>query len=172
MGISRKALPSQSVLLELFEYNERTGVLYWRKLPLRSKHSILGSIPGRCNSRGYRRLKISGQEYQAHRVIWKMVTGNDPKESIDHINGDPSDNRFSNLREATTAQNGWNMRRPDKNRAGLKGVRFVPSDNAWRAYIGVSGRQHYLGQFKDIERAYAARRAAAQKLHGEFARIE
>lgn len=166
-------LPSQRRLRELFSYDPNTGELLWRSLPPRSKRCLLGQQVGRKNYRGYWRCKIDGVCYPVHRVIWKMVTGSDPVNLIDHRNCNPSDNRWTNLREATPAQNGWNMRRQKRKANGVvKGVRFVKADRAWKAYIGIDGQQIYLGQFKDYERAVAVRNEAAAKTYGQFARIE
>lgn len=58
---------------------------------------------------GYRRVRLLGQSWAEHRVIWKMVHGVDPVGVIDHINGIRDDNRIANLRDVTPAQNGLNV---------------------------------------------------------------
>lgn len=84
---------------------------------------------------------------------------------IDHINGNPLDNRRSNLRHCTQTQNMWN-RRPQKNRSGVKGVYKIPW--GWRAEIQVNGKRYNVDK-KNFEDAVLARKELEKKHHGEFA---
>lgn len=88
---------------------------------------------------------------------------------VDHINGNRLDNRKSNLRAATNAQNNQNKRSPRNNRSGYKGVSWCKERNKWAAQIQVNGRQKNLGRFDNVEDAIRAYDEAARKLHGEFA---
>lgn len=106
---------------------------------------------------------IRGRKVYAHRVIWKMMYGVDPVE-VDHINGDPGDNRLSNLRNVTHAENGRNMRRPTDNSSGCIGVRWNSDCAKWAAEIQADGRRESLGLFHTFEAAADARRAAEQRL--------
>lgn len=86
---------------------------------------------------------------------------------VDHIDGDGLNNQCSNLRLVTRSQQqinrrGWSL-------AGVKGVHKLPSGR-WKSSIGVEGRYEYLGEFGTVEEASAAYRAAADRLHGNFAR--
>lgn len=110
--------------------------------------------------------------YAAHRLAWLIVTGRWPEHTIDHINGDPSDNRFCNLREATAAENLRHRGIMKSNKSGVKGVHWFKQYNKWRAIIVARGKQIFLGHFDNIEDAKAAYRQAAVELHGEFARFE
>jgi hypothetical protein len=89
---------------------------------------------------------------------------------IDHINGDGLDNRWSNLRLATRAENIRNSRTKATNTSGFKGVSWHKRDRKWQAHIKINGRSKNLGLFEAPEDAHAAYVAAAQKYHGEFAR--
>lgn len=99
-----------------------------------------------------------------HRFLtgWQMV---------DHINGDGLDNRRSNLREATSAQNNANAQMNYNNTAGYKGVSRVKRSPNWRACIRISGKTRHLGMFPTAEDAARAYDAAARIVHGEFARL-
>lgn len=87
----------------------------------------------------------------------------------DHKSGDTLDNRRSNLRSATGAENARN-RRP-KRRPYPKGVCPSTCGVTFQASIVAKGKRYYLGTFKTPEAAGAAYAEAARKLHGEFGRV-
>lgn len=87
----------------------------------------------------------------------------------DHRNGDPLDNRRSNLRIATPSQNGANRRALNRNnRSGVRGV-HQNKHGSWVAQIMVDRKARYLGSFAAREDAVERRRAAELELFGEFA---
>lgn len=99
-----------------------------------------------------------------HREIVGTPEGMD----TDHINGDKLDNRRSNLRICTHAQNGAN-RGPQKNgSSGYKGVSY--HCKKWRVQICINGKTKRLGGFNSLLDAAKAYDKAARKYHGEFAR--
>ena len=155
----RIPLPTQDYLLELFLYDENNGNLIWKnrknKLPVWNK-SWAGKVAGSVSNSGYINVGIDGKLYRAHRIIWKMVNGNDP-ESIDHINGDVSDNRISNLRDVSHKENHKNRFIYKTNKSGTTGVVFNSRINKWVARIGVDGDYIYLGIFKEYKDAVKAR---------------
>jgi HNH endonuclease/AP2 domain len=87
---------------------------------------------------------------------------------VDHINHNPLDNRRSNLRLATPAENARNRKRTSKHATGYKGVRQA-SAGCWVARIVVERRETYLGAYGDPVRAALAYDQAARSLFGEFA---
>jgi hypothetical protein len=107
----------------------------------------------------------TGRRLAMHRVILNAPDGL----QVDHINGDGLDNRRSNLRLATNAQNLQNQKRRSTNTSGYKGVSLY-RDGRWSARIRANGRRVFLGYFATPELAHAAYCAAAEKYHGEFAR--
>ena len=101
-----------------------------------------------------------------HRLIL-----NTPKDlQTDHINGNKADNRKSNLRACTNAQNGQN-KKPYKCKSGYKGVSPVPNSkrNPWKASIRVEGKKIHIGVFTTAEKAARAYDNRATKEWGEFA---
>lgn len=97
------------------------------------------------------------------------MTGDMP-DAIDHIDGVPLNNAWTNLRPATVSEN---MRNKRKSRSGLKGVERVTGyDNKFSARIKFEGKRHYLGIFGTEREAHEAYKAAAVKYFGEFARFE
>jgi hypothetical protein len=86
---------------------------------------------------------------------------------VDHRDGDGLNNRRSNLRCATHAQNNQNkVMQPHSSR--FKGVYWKQKDQRWVAYITANGKRYHLGSFRHEEDAAQARLAAAEKLHGSF----
>ena len=108
-------------------------------------------------------MRIGDKHYYAHRVIWKMVTGDEP-EHIDHINGRPDDNRLTNLRAATHSLNMRNRKVSKSNRSARVGV-FKAPGNKWDAQIVGHNGQERLGRFVCFGQACRVR-AAAEKEHG------
>jgi hypothetical protein len=161
-----RPLPPLEQLQQLLDYDPKTGVFLWRVT--RNHLSPAGSQAGSLDSKGYRRIKIDGFPFKAHRLAMYWATGKDPGEmQVDHANGDKDDNRISNLRLATNSQNVSNTGLKANNSSGYKGVHWHKAANAWVAAIN---RKH-LGCFEHPEQAALAYVRAAEALHGEFARL-
>jgi hypothetical protein len=161
-----QSLPPLTQLNELLGYDPETGVFRW--LVRRNHKTPVGSVAGSLDSKGYRRIKVNGFPFKAHRLAWYLVNHQDPGDlQVDHANGDKDDNRISNLRLATNAQNVSNTGLKANNKSGYKGVHWHKAANAWVAAIN---RKH-LGCFEHPEQAALAYVRAAEALHGEFARL-
>ena len=169
-----KPLPSQERLQELFDYNVITGKLI-RKVKT-AKRVHVGDEAGTVVCSGkYKTLVVNVDKvrYKVPRLIWRLVTGEDPGDlEIDHINMDPFDNSWHNLRLATHSQNNLNRKCQSNSGSGYKGVFFYPVDGTYKARIYVDGHVKYLGNFDTPEKAHAAYCEAAHKLHGQFARTQ
>lgn len=155
---------TKDLLHELFEYKK--GQLYWRVS--RGNHIRRGGAAG-WPDKVYVRVMVNNAAYLAHRVIYLMHHGFLP-EFVDHINGDPRDNRIENLRAASRSDNNRNRRTNGNNKAGVKGVHWDAPRKKWKAQISFNGRQRYLGLFDSLEDAAAAVRAVREENHGEFVR--
>lgn len=97
------------------------------------------------------------------------MTGEFPEQDVDHINGDPLDNRWDNLRRASKHENLRNCSVHKDNKAGLKGVCVTRKRPTAQIYL--NGKRTHLGTFDTVEEAHAAYCAAAEKHFGEFARF-
>ena len=164
----RRDLPSVDELKRLFNYDPVTGQFTWRVKPCR--HILIGSVAGTKTRLGYYDVRIERVPYMVHRLIWKIVTGQKPPDFIDHADRDGTNNAWSNLREATCSQNGFN-RKLQKNKSGAKGVRWNTSSRKWEAIIQANYKKHYVGVFDTIAQAATAADHARLNLHGEFARV-
>lgn len=154
----------RETLLRLFDYDPETGKLFWKRSPRlgMKARTAAGSL---CH--GYVRVRIAGKLYYAHRLIWTILTGSCATQHIDHVNGIGTDNRASNLREATAAQNAQNKRSMlPHNKIGLLGVHFDPKrKRPWRAQIQVDRKNIQLGTFTTKEEAHQAYLEAKRRLH-------
>lgn len=160
-GKGRSLTPER--LKELLHYDPETGMFTWR---VAMRGTRIGDV-ARCPSQGRVVVRVDRILYQAHRLAWFYVMGAWPKDVIDHKDGNPSNNRWENLREATQTQNMANMKRPAKNSTGFKGV--GRHQGKYRAYIGYQGKFVHLGVFDEPAVAHEAYKAAAVKYYGEFA---
>jgi hypothetical protein len=173
-----KPLPSLKHLQECFGYNPETGVLFWKFRPLHhfiDEHSwkvwnarYANNIVSCISSNGYGRVSVDSNRYLVHRIIWKLVTGNDPIKLIDHIDGNRLNNRVSNLREANDSENQWNSLAQKNNKLGIKGVRLDKNGKNYCARITHYGKEYGLGTYDTIEEASLAYQKASLKYHGEF----
>jgi hypothetical protein len=160
---------TQERLKELLQYDSNTGVFTWLKPT--SNRVKAGSIAS-TKSHGYITIRIDSVRYSAHRLAWLYMTGSIPKDAIDHIDGDPTNNKISNLREATQQQNMYNLRKSVKNTSGYKGVHFHKGTSKWRAVVTVDNKPKHLGLYLTPEEANIAYTSWCIQNRGEFARIE
>lgn len=138
-------------------YDETTGV--FTRVYSRGR-GVKGQVAGAPDREGYIIMSVGGQQLRAHRLAWWFVNGSFPEGQIDHINGDRSDNRISNLRCVSNQENSRNQRRRVTNKSGHQGVCWHKRFNKWISQIRVDGRYVYLGLFSDLQKAVEARKAA------------
>ena len=184
--MTAKALPSPEVLRQLLRYEPETGKLFWLarnpdwfsdggKAASHSSAVWNTNFAGKAAlatimANGYLAGKILGKGVYAHRAIMTMDSGRWPDHEVDHINGDPSDNRMANLRLATRSQNALNTCLSKRNASGWRGVWFDGARQKWAAMIGHDGKRTSLGRFGSKDAAIAAYAEASERLHREFRR--
>lgn len=128
---------TQEELRRHIHYNQETGIMTWI---LPTTHRVhIGRIVG-TKSNGYVLTMLFGKRQYVHRLAWLYVYGKFPKVEIDHINGNKSDNRIINLREANRSQNSMNRGPAIKNISGHKGVVWDKERNKWVVRCGYSGK--------------------------------
>ncbi|ECB4859610.1 HNH endonuclease, partial [Salmonella enterica subsp. enterica serovar Lexington] len=101
----------------------------------------------------------------ANRLAWLFVTGMFPNGVIDHINRVRDDNRFSNLRDISVAENNLNKSIRLDNKSGTPGVNWDIKRGKWRVTGQINRKQKHLGYFKNIDDAIEARRIFCRKYH-------
>lgn len=153
-----------------FIYEESTGKLFYKS---RGDKALDARIAGKeCrlpDSNGYLRASIQGKTYLVHRIIFFIHTGEWP-DFIDHKDNITSNNRFSNLRAATSSQNAYNAKLSSNNTSGVKGVNWNSGKNKWVARCSVEGKRRHIGYFDTVEEAAEALDIFRKQNHGEFAR--
>jgi hypothetical protein len=155
---------TQETLKSLIVYEPETGLFRWRH---GRNGAAAGKIAGSPDKDGYVRIRVNYKRYPAHRLAFLYMTGEWPREQVDHANLNKNDNRWENLRDATASQNAAN-RCVRGGKSILKGV--YADGRKWKATIRKDGQLHYLGLYDSQEEANQAYALAASVLHGEFAR--
>lgn len=107
--------------------------------------------------------------FSMHRVILGLSHG-DPRLGDHRVTGSTLDNRRSNIRISSQAQNQMNRSKTKSNTSGFKGVTWAKDKNKWQASITVGGKHKFIGRYPTPEEAHAAYCDAAKQYHGEFAR--
>lgn len=149
-------------LLEALAYELATGLFRWR---VRASNRVkVGDVAGNLMKTGRVQIHLDGENHLAHRLAWFYVFGEWPRHVIDHINGDPSDNRLANLRDVTTKINNQNRRAAGaRSSTGLLGA--FKYAHGFRSQIMVDGVLVNLGTFDTAHAAHAAYLAAKRQMH-------
>ena len=153
-------------------------VLSYRNIPTEDLHTSFsyspktGQIMKSGNKAGflvdqgrYFSVRVRQFNVKVHTLAWALMTGKWPEGTIDHINRDGLDNRWSNLREANSGQQQAN--RKGWSKSGVRGVNW--DRGKWVAYVRSNGKTKNLGRFDTIEAAAAVVEKERKKLWGEFA---
>jgi hypothetical protein len=150
-------------LREVLNYDSETGVFRWKERLARKLQ--IGDVAGHVSApRGTVQIRINGVNYLAHRLAWMYMHGQSPKATIDHLNGNPSDNRIANLRDVSHQMNMENIRHASAHsRSGVLGAH--EKNGRWRSRIHVDGKSHWLGYFDSADRAHKAYLKAKRQLH-------
>jgi hypothetical protein len=167
---------SVETLKALVSYDAKTNRFFWKERPAHLFASrriakvwntrFAGKEAFKSKmQKGYYYARIWTRCYLKHRAIWAFVHGKWPVHNIDHINGDPSDNRIENLRDVPQTHNMRNTTLSRRNTSGAVGVRWYARKRRWTAAIKVNRKHHHLGSFLTFAEALDARKAA-ERQHG------
>jgi hypothetical protein len=151
---------TQEKLKAVLDYNPDTGIFVRKK---NSGPAKKGDIAGSLGRDGYLVVRIFGERYLAHRLVWLWANGYLPEHEIDHINRKRDDNRLKNLRHVSRQCNSRNKAATKRNKSGVTGVIWHKRDKVWFSYICVAYKTINLGYFENKKDAVKKRFAAEQK---------
>lgn len=152
----------QDYLQHLLHYDPLTGEWTWVNPISRTQRP--GDRAGTTRPDGRRQISVDGDTYLASRLAWFYMTGEWPKNEIDHRNRIKGDDRWENLRDATHSENQFN--RDWAERSGeCRGI--CVDGNQYKVMIG----NEHLGHYKTFEEATAVRDQALKDKAGQFAVI-
>lgn len=157
---------TQEELKLLLNYDKNTGEFTWKKLNKTSNRK-LGQRAGSLHNKGYRHIRLHNKLYLEHRLAWLYTYGYFPK-VIDHIDGNKLNNKLSNLRECTQAQNMWNTSIIKNTLSKVKGVSYVKLLKKWIVRVQINKNRKTIGYFDDLELAELVAIEARIKYHGEY----
>jgi hypothetical protein len=160
--MSKQAMNAE-YLRRTFDYSEETGVFTWKE----SRGCVRkGATAGHKDAIGYVQIHIEGTLYRAHRLAWVYVYGEAPKGSIDHMDGNKSNNSITDLRDVTLSKNMLNQHRAHRNnKSGYLGV--CKNGTGWRAEIKLLGKKVNLGTYNTPEEASFAYQEQKKRLLSE-----
>lgn len=141
-------------------YDRETGLFRWlvnRRGPVKAL-----DVAGSLTRHGYVRIKVDQEVFLAHRLAWFLEHGEWPVDEIDHIDGDPLNNRISNLRVCTRSQNCKNVR--------AVGASYDKKRGKWMARICVDYKHINLGRYDTRQEAVEVGRLAREQYFGDYAR--
>jgi hypothetical protein len=159
--VGEKEVIDQEIVRKLFYYDAESGMLLWRNGNRRNVKPWQEAKAS--NGHGYYTAKINGKTYLVHRLIWLYVHGSFPHKYLDHKNRIRNDNRLCNLRDVNTTDNAQNISLPSHNKSGHIGVSWIKSHNCWTVFVKVNKKNKWLGYYKNLDDAVAARKAGEKQ---------
>lgn len=151
--------PEILAVAKRLSYDRDTGVLTWTAGPRKGRQA------GALDSSGYIRIGFSKtKKIRGHQAAFLIMTGRIP-ELIDHINRTKSDNRWSNLREATHSENARNSGMWRNNKTGYKNVFWDAHRECYRVEFKFRGQYRAFGAFNSLERAACVAQIAREDMY-------
>ena len=158
-------LMTQERLQKLFDYREDGNLV--RKVQTSNRVKV-GDVIGWNNATGYLCVRLDGYHWLIHRLIYLYHHGVMPK-VIDHIDGNPLNNKIENLREATMEQNSLNQKGRKNSFSGIKNVYWNKKLSKWYVHVKRNKDIIHFGMFDDVEFAELVAIMAREKYHGVYA---
>ena len=146
---------TQEMLHKILHYNPDTGDFTW--LVNRGCNVTKGYIAGTTMPSGYKKLHIDKIPYLLHRLAFLYMEGYIPELCVDHIDNNPSNNKWDNLREASKSCNAINSKINNRNTSGIVGITFDKSRNKWKVMLTLNKKSIYQARFNTFDEAVIAR---------------
>ena len=156
---------TQQTLKEYLQYNQYTGEFTWIKNP--GTNITIGAVAGCFDSKGYIKITILGSQTYGHRLAFLYMDGVIPT-MVDHIDGNPSNNKYINLRATTHSGNMRNSSISGRNTTGVKGVSWNSRYQKYKVQITIEGKQRGLGYYSSLGEATKVIKEARERYHKEF----
>ena len=155
---------TQEYLLERFEYRE--GELFYRYKA--GRKIMVGDKVGCRRKDGYIKTCVNSKQFHVHRLIFLMHHGYLPN-SVDHIDGNPSNNKIENLRGCEHRLNIVNQKIRANSTSKVKGVTWDKVNKRWCAGFTFKDKNYWLGRFDSLDDAKECIELARELVCGEFA---
>lgn len=155
-----RKLPSLKRIIFHYNYDGINGCITWN---LAAGYRPLGGKAG-----SFRKLVVDGVYYEKSRIIWKIMTGEDPSDTVDHRDGNVQNICWDNLRLASQSQQNIN-RKLKSNSTGHRGV-YENHPGQYRILVSMDNVDYWRYGFKNLDEAVTARKILSEKLQGEFIR--
>lgn len=160
----------KEILSKYLNYNRRTGIFTWKKrgdkrFDSRYAGTPAGTIHVSTTGRKSVKIKIEGKSYYAHRLAWIMVTGAHPEGVIDHIDHNPLNNKWKNLRDVSQADNMKNRKMPVTNKTGIPNCFFCNKKKKYVVKIAPFGEVGYATNKVDAAKLSKSARIRAGYHH-------
>jgi hypothetical protein len=155
-------------------YNEIVDRFYYKDGNLHYKQTLCkrvqkDSVAGTLRKDNRKQVIINKRHYLLHRLIYLYHNKTLPT-FIDHIDGNPLNNKIENLREATKEQNGWNRVKSSNNVSGTKNVFWHTQSKRWRVVLTKNKVKIHIGTFIDLELAELVAIEANNKYYKEYSK--
>lgn len=158
---------THQMLLSWIIYHPIQGLWEWRNPAIMNKRNR--TTVGTISVHGYRIITINGTKYRSGRLAVFYMTGEWPKEEVDHIDRDKLNDSWVNLKEASRSENALNRDLQSNNTSGVRGVHWDVNKQMWAVQVKKDNLNHWGGRFASLDEAVAVRDSVALQLHGDFA---
>lgn len=154
-------------LKEVLSYDPESGSISWRTPGTGRRAEVGYKKPD-----GRKRVAIDGKRFVLARLCWFYVHGQWPSGHVDHINGNPSDDRISNLRDVPAAVNNQNRRRHHRDsKTRLMGV-VKTTSGTFNVSMSFRGRTLSVYGFRSEKDAHEAYAELKRRIHDGFVEVQ
>lgn len=160
MSIETRSLLNIVKLRNQLNYNPETGEFHWFESGSGRRSNLIAGCVKKKGNNIWRRIVFDQQEYTSSQLAWALMTGVFPSFIIDHIDQNPLNDKWVNLRRGDNCIDQRNQKKSKRNKTGVVGVKWHKPSAKYHAFIGVGGKQKYLGSSEDFFLATCIRKRA------------